>query len=81
MQIVGHQHQGDPQLVADGAQEGQHLPARFAVQVSGRLVRKENGGFVGKGPGDSEPLLLAAAHSAGQMVHPVPDSQKVNNPV
>ena len=52
------------------AEEGNELVAAASVQVSGRLISKDQAGLGDKGPSDGDPLLLPA----GKLRGPVPGS-------
>ena len=45
----------------------QHLPAGAGVQGAGGLIRQNDGGLSGQGPGNGHPLLLAAGELTGQV--------------
>ena len=52
------------------AQQLEHLGARAAVEVSGRLVGQDQLGLAKQRPGDRDPLLLAARHLGRQVLGP-----------
>ena len=52
-------------------EELQHLLARPGVQRAGGLIRHDDRGMGGDGPGDGDPLLLAAGHLGGIVPAPV----------
>ena len=54
---------------------GQHLGARVAVEVAGRLVGEDQGGFRDDRAGDGDPLLLAAGQLGRLVVEPVAEAQ------
>src|SRR5437867_8498668 len=68
--LVGDHDDGLP-LGVQGLEDPHDLLARGAVEVSGRLVRQENGGLVHQRSGDRHPLPLAAGKLVGPVVHPV----------
>ena len=58
-------------------QQGEDIRGRRGVQVAGRLVGEQQVGLGDQGPGDRDPLLLAA----GQLARPVLDPVAEANPV
>ena len=57
--VVGDHHDGLVERVDRLAQQPQHLRARGAVEVAGRLVREHDGRTGDEGAGDGDTLLLA----------------------
>ncbi len=58
-QLVGDQHNGQPQLAVDLRQQLQDRRRGFRVQGAGGLIRQQVTRPGGQGPGDAHPLLLA----------------------
>ena len=58
-------------LFGQGADHPQHLAGELRVQGGGGLVKAEDIGAEGQGPGDGHPLLLAAGELVGVMPRPV----------
>ena len=52
-------------LLGQGADHPQHLAGELRVQGRGGLVKAEDIGAEGQGPGDGHPLLLAAGELVG----------------
>jgi hypothetical protein len=63
--VVGNHHHRVPVLVDDPAQQSQHLTPGPGVQRSGRLVGEHHFWPGDEGPGDRDPLLLAAGQLRG----------------
>ena len=66
---MGNQNYGGP-LPVQLLEEGEHLQARPGVQRACGFVRHDNGGIRGNGPRNRHPLLLAAGHLGGPVLHP-----------
>ena len=52
----------------------EHLGARVAVEVAGGLVGEDDRRFADHGPGDGDPLALAARQGRGPVPEPVPET-------
>ena len=55
-------------------QVGKHLHdgrAAGGIEIAGRLIGQDQAGIVDQGPGDGDPLLLAAGKLCGPVVGPV----------
>ena len=65
---MGHDHEGDPDLGLDGLELDLHLQAELAVQRPQRLVQQQHPGAVDQGPGQGDPLALAARELGGSAV-------------
>ena len=68
--VVGDDDEG--LVVAPGHPDDHlhHLGGGVAVEVSGRFVGEDDRGLTDKGPGNADPLLLAAGHLGGPVLHP-----------
>ena len=74
--VVRDQQDGLP-IIVQPAQQLDHLMAALRVQRAGRLVGEQQRRLVGQGPGDGQPLALAAGQHARRGVGLVPDAQQV----
>jgi hypothetical protein len=79
--VVGHHHDGLPELVHGAAQELQHLQAGHRVEVAGRLIGKDHRGPAEQRPGTRNPLLLAAGELLRPVVEPVTQPHRVDDHV
>ena len=60
VRVVGGDQGGYPLGLHDDPQQAHDLLGRLGVELAGRLVRQQDVGAPGQGPGDRDPLLLAA---------------------
>ena len=58
--VVGHHQDGLAALLVDLVQELHDLGSHLGVQVTGGLVRKDDGGVSDKGTGDGNSLALTS---------------------
>ena len=58
--IVGHVHEGDPDLRLDALELDLELATQLEVEGAERLVEEQHVGPVDQRPGEGDPLLLAA---------------------
>ena len=77
VRLVSDHDQGDLFLLIELREDVHDLRARLGVQVSGRLVRQDQGGIVQQRPGDGDPLLLAAGKLVGLVVRPALQPDRV----
>ena len=68
---MGDHDDGLAHLRVQALHHRQNLFGRCAVQIPGRFVGNQKGGIGDDGAGDGDPLLLAAGHLLGIMIHPV----------
>jgi hypothetical protein len=62
--VVGHVHKGDTDLALDAFQLQLHGLAQLQVEGAERLVQQQGPWPVDQGPGQGDPLLLAARQLA-----------------
>ena len=62
----------------EAAEQRQHGRAVLLVEVSGRLVGEHDPGIVDEGPGDREPLLLAARELVGPAARDLGEAELVD---
>ena len=74
--VVGDQDDGLAAAVQPG-QELDDLVAAVRVEGPGRLVGQQQGGLVGQGPGDGQPLALPTGERAGHGLGLVPHPEEV----
>lgn len=63
LDLVQTDHGGDAILSADFAKHAQDADRGFRVKARHRLVGEDNVRLLSQGPGDPDPLLLAAAEA------------------
>src|SRR6267143_2499193 len=63
--VVGDDDESEALLLVQPLHQSDDVPRGLRVQVTGRFVREHDVGFVHEGPGDRDPLLLAAAQFGG----------------
>ena len=63
--VVGHDHEGDPDLVLQADELELHLLAQLLVERRERLVEQQNLGPLDQGAGQRHPLALAARELVG----------------
>ena len=68
MFVVGHDHDGLPQPVAQLEKKTVYLVAVVRIEVARGFVGQQHGGGIDQGPCDGHALLLAAGKLAGLMV-------------
>ena len=81
--FVGHQHEGGALLPVDLEQQVDDMGAGGGIQIAGGLVREQDRGLRGKGPGDGHPLLFTAGELVGIVVRALPQAdplQKFTGP-
>ena len=78
--LVGHKNDRVPFAVEDVEQSHDLLPG-LAVEVSGRLIRKQDGGVGHKGPGNGNALALAARKFVRLMMGAVAQPDPFNSPI
>src|SRR4029453_7215194 len=71
LHVVGHDH--DRELVLDLLHQVLDAGGGDGVERRARLVHEQHVGPGGDGPGDAEPLLLAAGEPVGRLLHAVLD--------
>ena len=62
---MGDVHERDPDLGLDPLELDLHLPAQLEVEGAERLVEQQHLRAVDQGPGQRDPLLLAAGELRG----------------
>ena len=77
LRIVGDDDHGDAPGPVQVPQQGHDLGPGGLVQVAGGLVGEHHGGIPGQGPGDGDPLLLAAGQLAGPVPQPVAEADQL----
>ena len=65
--VVGDHHNRLTVLLAGHLEQTQHVLAGFGVEVSGRLVGKDDGRLGSERTRDGDPLLLTAGEVVGQI--------------
>ena len=63
--VVGHVHEGDPDLVLDALELDLELAAQLEVEGTERLVEEQHVRSVDQGPREGDPLLLPARQLVG----------------
>ncbi len=71
---VGDHHDRLTELVGGPSHERQDLVAGRGVEVAGRLVGEDDLRLGDEGPGDGDPLLLAARELLGLMAEPAAEA-------
>ncbi len=79
LQVVGDDHDGD--VVAQLHDQVLDHLGRLRVERRAGLVEQQHLGLGGEGPGDAEPLLLAAGEPQGRVVEVVLDLLEETGPV
>jgi hypothetical protein len=74
--VLGQQH-GDPQVVHQPVQRGEHLLGRARVQRRGGLVEHEHGGVRGERRADRHALLLPAGQRGQRAVAQLGEAEQV----
>ena len=77
--VVGHHHDGLPELVDGAAQQREHLGAGAGVEVAGGLVGEDDRRPAGQRPGHRDPLLLTAGELVGPVVEPVAEADRLDD--
>ena len=81
---MGDDDDGDAHGLVDGPQQLQDGAGGIGVQGAGGLIAQQILGIGGQGPGDSNPLLLAAGELGGELVRLVLQThqlQKISGPL
>ena len=68
--VVGHEDDRDA-LGVQPLEHPQDLVAGPRIEVAGRFVGQQQCGAIDQGPGDGDPLLLAAGHLRRLVVHAI----------
>ena len=66
-----------PVVFRQGVQDLEHLVAGLAVEVARRLVGQDQARVAGDGPGDPDPLLLAAGELPGIVLEAIGQADDV----
>ena len=77
--VVGHHQDGLAALLVDLVQELHDLGTHLGIQVTGGLVRQDDGGVADQGAGDSHPLALTSGELRGEMPDTVVQSYGINH--
>ena len=72
--VVGRHEHRQPLFPRELDEQGKDLLRRVGVEVAGRLVSQQQGGPVGDGAGNGNPLLFTAGELAGAMAQSVPQT-------
>jgi hypothetical protein len=75
---VRDQHHRPPLLLVQVPQDGQDLRGQGGIEIAGRLIGQDDLGVVAQRARDGDSLLLTDGEFAGQVVHPVRQSQAID---
>ena len=74
IEVMCDQHQGRLEFLVELLHQFDHTPARLPVQVTGRLIGKQNPRLVGERPCKGHPLLLTTRELSRIVARTVPQS-------